>query len=68
MSGITWRLRCGASTHKYVVSTPLKDPTWGPVTVLPHDAAEIRALTKLSLGASDSYSNAVVHLSYGPAT
>ncbi|WP_336922844.1 dihydrofolate reductase family protein [Aquipuribacter sp. SD81] len=31
-------------THKYVVSSTLADPGWGPATVLPYDADRIRAL------------------------
>ena len=31
-------------THKYVVSSTLTEPTWGPATVLPYDAARIAEL------------------------
>ena len=31
-------------THKYVVSSTLTDPTWGPATVLAYDAARIAQL------------------------
>lgn len=31
-------------THKYVVSSTLTEPSWGPVTVLAYDAARIAAL------------------------
>jgi len=31
-------------THKYVVSGTLTEPSWGPATVLPYDAARIAAL------------------------
>lgn len=31
-------------TRKYVVSGTLADPSWGPVTVLPYDAARVAAL------------------------
>jgi dihydrofolate reductase len=35
-------------THKYVVSASMTDPSWGPVSVLGYDAAEIRALKERS--------------------
>ncbi|HEX3705690.1 MAG TPA: dihydrofolate reductase family protein [Mycobacteriales bacterium] len=35
-------------THKYVVSSSLTDPSWGPASVLAYDAAEIRALKERS--------------------
>jgi dihydrofolate reductase len=31
-------------THKYVVSSTLSDPSWGPATVLPYDAVRIAQL------------------------
>jgi dihydrofolate reductase len=31
-------------THKYVVSSTLSEPTWGPVTVLPYDPVRIAQL------------------------
>jgi dihydrofolate reductase len=31
-------------THKYVVSSTLTDPTWGPATVLPYDPVRIAQL------------------------
>jgi dihydrofolate reductase len=35
-------------THKYVVSSSLTDPSWGPATVVPYGAAEIGALKERS--------------------